>query len=162
ASSPQRHGEQVAGSPLSITVEENIAVTVLLFTLVVWIGSFAAGLLGALTGLGGGVVIVPLLVLAVGVYLHYAVGASLVSVIATSAGAAAAYVREGYSNVRLAMFLELATTLGAVAGAYVAVFVPGGAVAVVFGVVLLVSAYLASQPHNGSTEEEKPDPLAQA
>ena len=86
------------------------------FTLFVGLGGLAAGFLGALTGLGGGVVIVPLLTLAFGVDIHYAIGASLVSVIATSSGAAAAYVREGYSNVRVGMFLEIATTVGALTG----------------------------------------------
>src|ERR1700676_882610 len=83
----------------------------------VFAGSVAAGFLGSLTGLGGGVVIVPLLTLVFGVDLRYAIGASLVSVIATSSGAAAAYVREGYSNVRVGMFLEIATCLGALVGA---------------------------------------------
>ena len=84
------------------------------FTLVVALGSFLAGMLGSLTGLGGGVVIVPLLTLVFGVDIRYAIGASLVSVIATSSGAAAAYLREGYSNMRVGMFLEIATTIGAV------------------------------------------------
>ena len=88
----------------------------LAFSLVVALGSFVAGFLGSLTGLGGGVVIVPLLTLLFGVDMRYAIGASLVSVIATSSGAAAAYLREGYSNMRVGMFLELATTLGAVCG----------------------------------------------
>src|SRR5579883_2304927 len=109
---------------------------VLEFTLLIWLGAVAAGFLGALTGLGGGVVIVPLLTLVFGVDLRYAIGASLVSVIATSSGAAAAYVREGYSNIRIGMFLEVATTFGAVAGAFLAARVPTGAVAVVFGLVL--------------------------
>jgi uncharacterized membrane protein YfcA len=134
--------------------------TVLEFTAVVGFGSLAAGFLGALTGLGGGVVIVPLLVLVLGVDLHYAVGASLVAVIATSSGAAAAYVREGYSNIRIGMFLEIATTLGAVAGAYVALVVSGSSVAVVFGVVLLVSAYLSLRPRKGRADDGQPDPLA--
>ncbi|MEI9968369.1 MAG: sulfite exporter TauE/SafE family protein [Terracidiphilus sp.] len=82
------------------------------FTGAVWILSFLAGFLGALTGLGGGVVVVPALTLALGVNIKYAIGASLVSVIATSSGAAAAYVREGYSNIRIGMFLEIATTPG--------------------------------------------------
>jgi uncharacterized protein len=88
-------------------------VTVLTFTLLVCGASILAGLLGALTGPGGGVVIVPLLTFAFGVDIRYAIGASLVSVIATSSGAAAAYVREGYSTVRTGMVLEIATTLGA-------------------------------------------------
>ena len=79
---------------------------VLQLTLVVWSASVGAGFLGALTGLGGGVVIVPLLTLAFGVDIRYAIGASLVSVIATSSGAAAAYVKEGYANLRIGMFLR--------------------------------------------------------
>ncbi|MFZ0882560.1 MAG: TSUP family transporter, partial [Candidatus Acidiferrales bacterium] len=90
------------------------------FSLVVALGSFVAGFLGSLTGLGGGVVIVPLLTLVFGVDMRYAIGASLVSVIATSSGAAAAYLREGYSNMRVGMFLEIATTVGAICGAVLA------------------------------------------
>jgi uncharacterized membrane protein YfcA len=135
-------------------------VSILEFTLLVLVGSLAAGFLGALTGLGGGVVLVPLLALVFGVDLRYAIGASLVSVIATSSGAAAAYVKEGYSNIRIGMFLEIATTIGALAGAYLAIIVPAGAVAVVFGVVLLISAYLSSQPRPEHIAEGQPDPLA--
>ena len=90
------------------------------FTFVVGVSSLCAGFIGSLTGLGGGVIITPLLTLALGVDIRYAIGASLVSVIATSSGAAAAYVREGFSNIRIGMFLEIATTLGAVAGAVLA------------------------------------------
>src|SRR5689334_15897529 len=129
------------------------------FTALVGAGSLAAGLLGALTGLGGGVVLVPLLVLGFGVDLRYAVGASLVSVIATSSGAAASYVREGYSNVRIAMLLEVATTLGALAGAALAAVVPGSAVAVIFGLVLLASAFPAGHPQDPPTDLP-PGPLA--
>ncbi|MGA8937535.1 MAG: TSUP family transporter, partial [Acidobacteriaceae bacterium] len=92
--------------------------SVLVFSFLLFITSFAAGLLGALTGLGGGVVIVPVLALLFGVDIRYAIGASIVSVIATSSGAAVAYVREGLSNIRIGMFLEVATTVGAVLGAY--------------------------------------------
>src|ERR1700676_2083588 len=106
--------------------------------LTLWVaaGSFAAGLLGSLTGLGGGVVIVPLLALGFGIDLRYAIGASLVSVIAPSSGAAAAYVKEGYSNIRIGMLLEIATTLGALAGAYLAVLsiIPLSAICIIFGV----------------------------
>jgi len=103
-------------------------------------GSLVAGFLGALTGLGGGVVIIPLMTLALGIDIRYAVGASLISVIATSSGAAAAYVREGFTNIRIGMFLEVATTLGAVAGAVVAGHVSTGVLAVIFGLVLFSSA----------------------
>lgn len=117
--------------------------TVLVFTWLVFAGSFAAGLLGSLTGLGGGVVLIPLLTLGFHVDLRYAIGASLISVIATSSGAAAAYVREGYSNVRIGMFLEVATTSGALFGAYLAARVPTRALAILFGLVLIYSAWLS-------------------
>jgi uncharacterized membrane protein YfcA len=117
-------------------------VNVLDFTVVVFGGSLFAGFLGSLTGLGGGVVIVPLLTVALGVDVHYAIGASLVSVIATSSGSAAAYLKEGFTNMRVGIFLEVATTSGAIIGASVATILPGPAIEVVFGVVLLVSVYL--------------------
>src|SRR5215467_713615 len=113
---------------------------VLEFTVLVWIGSLLAGFLGALTGLGGGVVLVPFLTLLFHVDIRYAIGASLVSVIATSSGAAAAYVKEGYSNMRVGMFLEVATSIGAVCGAYLATRIPTAAIATIFGLVLLYSA----------------------
>ena len=98
--------------------------TILTFSAVVALASLVAGFLGALTGLGGGVVIVPLLTLVFGVDIRYAIGASLVSVIATSSGAAAAYVKEGYTNLRVGMLLEIATTIGALVGASLATVVP--------------------------------------
>src|SRR5678810_984111 len=98
--------------------------TVLTLALFVVAGSFGAGLLGALTGLGGGIVVVPMLTLLFHVDLRYAVGASLVSVIATSSGAAAAYVREGFTNVRVGVLLEVATTTGALLGAALAGITP--------------------------------------
>jgi uncharacterized membrane protein YfcA len=135
-------------------------VTILLFTILVWFGSFAAGFLGALTGLGGGVVIVPLLVLVFGVHIHYAAGASLISVIATSSGAAAAYVKEGYSNIRVGMLLEIATTLGAIGGAFLVGLVSAGTVAVIFGLVLLYSAYVSFRQHADAPTDAPADPLA--
>ncbi len=116
------------------------------FSGLVFTGSLAAGFLGALTGLGGGVVIVPLLTLAFGVDIRYAIGASLISVIATSSGAASAYVKEGYTNIRLGMLLEVATTLGALLGAFLITLISPRAVGVVFGVVLILSAYLSMRP----------------
>jgi len=111
-----------------------------LMTLLIGLGSFGAGLLGALTGLGGGIVIVPLLTIAFGVDLRYAVGASLVSVIATSSGAAAAYVKEGYTNIRVGMLLEVATTIGALLGAYLTAYIPARVLAIVFAIVLIATA----------------------
>ena len=131
-------------------------------TLLVWAGSLVAGFLGALTGLGGGVVIVPLLSLAFGVDIRYAIGASLVSVIATSSGAAAAYVREGFTNLRIGMFLEIATTLGALAGAFLATRLSTSVVAIVFGVVLAGSALLSSRPRSKVETRPSPSPFGNA
>ena len=124
-------------------------------TIFVFLGSVAAGFLGSLTGLGGGVVIVPLLTLAFHVDIRYAIGASLVSVIATSSGAAAAYVREGYSNIRVGMFLEIATTIGAISGALVAIHLPLRVIAIIFGLVLLYSAYISYRPPTQEHHSEK-------
>jgi len=124
--------------------------TALTFTLVVWTAATIAGFLGALTGLGGGVVVVPVLALALGVDIKYAIGASLVSVIATSSGAAAAYVKEGFSNIRIGMLLEIATTVGAVLGAYLAAYSSTHVIAIIFGLVLLHSAYQSLV--NGATD----------
>jgi uncharacterized protein len=135
-------------------------VTILAFTLIVGVVSVLAGLLGALTGLGGGVVIVPLLTLGFGVDIRYAIGASLVSVIATSSGAAAAYVKEGYSNVRIGMVLEVATTLGALGGAALATHLPTRVIAVVFGIALLVSAWLSLRPRQEPVGSRVIDPVA--
>ena len=136
--------------------------TVLHFTIFIALGSFLAGSLGALTGLGGGVVIVPLLALVFHVDMRYAIGASLVSVIATSSGAAAAYVREGFSNMRIGMFLEIATTVGAIAGAFIATRVSTSTIAIVFGFVLLYSAYLSVRSQPPHPVEDKQDPVAMA
>lgn len=131
----------------------------LLFTLLVFAGSIAAGLLGALTGLGGGVVLVPLLTVVFHVDIRYAIGASLISVIATSSGSAAAYVREGFSSVRIGMFLEIATTIGAVFGAFLATRMSTRALAIIFGVVLLYSAWLSwrqSRCHKAESGSSSP------
>ncbi|HEX4138530.1 MAG TPA: sulfite exporter TauE/SafE family protein [Bryobacteraceae bacterium] len=122
-----------------------------LFSAAVFGGSFVAGFVGSLTGLGGGVVIVPLLTIAFGVNMRYAIGASLVSVIATSSGAAAAYVREGFSNVRIGMLLEIATSLGALIGAAVAAFVPTAGLAILLGVVLLGSVFAPAHKEDTKT-----------
>lgn len=134
--------------------------SVLLFTSVLGLAAFVAGLTGALTGLGGGVVLVPLLVIVFGVDIRYAIGASLVSVIATSSGAAAAYVKEGYSNIRVGMVLEIATTLGALSGTTLATFVPASGLAIVFGLVLLYSAYESMLRTGRILPEVGPDRLA--
>jgi len=123
-------------------------------------GSAGAGFLGSLTGLGGGVVIIPLLTVGLGVDIRYAIGASLVSVIATSSGAAAAYVREGFTNIRIGMFLEVATTLGALGGAVIALHVGPSVIAVIFGLVLMYSAYSTFRAPAGDAPDVPPDALA--
>jgi uncharacterized membrane protein YfcA len=131
------------------------------FSGLVFATSVLAGLLGALTGLGGGVVIVPVLVLLFKVDIRYAIGASLVSVIATSSGAAAAYVREGLSNIRIGMFLEVATTLGALLGAYLTAKVSTHWIAIIFGLALLYSAYSSYRQKGEHPSGAKPNALAE-
>ncbi|RKH39329.1 sulfite exporter TauE/SafE family protein [Corallococcus sp. AB050B] len=110
------------------------------FVAIVLCVSIGAGLLGSLLGLGGGLILIPVLTLVLKVDIRYAVGASIVSVIATSSGAAAAYVRDGLANMRVAMFLELATVAGAVSGAMLAGMVGGRALYFLFGAVMAYSA----------------------
>ena len=134
--------------------------TILALAAVVALGSFCAGLLGALTGLGGGIVVVPLLTVLLHVDFRYAIGASLVSVIATSSGAAAAYVREGYSNIRVGIFLEVATTVGALVGAGIAGVIPTSALGILFGIMLLYSAYRMFRSSDDHPPSTTPDALA--
>jgi uncharacterized membrane protein YfcA len=130
------------------------------FTPLVFLISAVAGGLGALTGLGGGVIVTPALTLLLGVDLRYAIGASLVSVIATSSGAAAAFVREGYSNIRVGMFLEIATTLGALLGAFLSSRTPASVLAIIFGLVLLHAAWQSSRSRPRDHKDDTADPLA--
>ncbi|MHB8246531.1 MAG: sulfite exporter TauE/SafE family protein [Acidimicrobiales bacterium] len=111
------------------------------FVLILFLISLLAGALGSLVGLGGGVVVVPVLTLIFHVDIRMAIGASLVSVIATSSGAGAAYVRERMTNLRAGMFLEIATTTGAVTGAYLAAFLPARFLFALFGVILAYSGF---------------------
>src|SRR5437763_1436351 len=106
----------------------------------IFVGSLLAGVLGSLVGLGGGVLIVPMLTLLFGFPISFAIGASIISVIATSSGAAAAYVRDHLTNMRVGMFLELATTTGAISGAFLAGLLAPTVLSVIFGGILLISA----------------------
>lgn len=132
--------------------------TPLLFVIVVAAMSFIAGMLGSLLGLGGGMIVVPALTLLLGIDIRLAIGASIISVIATSSGAAAAYVRDHLANLRVAMFLELGTTAGAITGAWVAGILHPRWLFVLFGAILGYSALamLRSRPrvatqHHGQT-----------
>ncbi|GAB6010486.1 sulfite exporter TauE/SafE family protein [Viscerimonas tarda] len=137
-----------------------------LFTTLLFLGAIAAGFVGSLTGLGGGVIIIPLLTLGFGVDMRYAIGAALVTSIGTSSGAAAAYIKKGITNVRIGMFLEIATTVGAVIGAIIAIYLDKNYIAIVFGCVLIFSAFrnvanlrkkeqLTGSPKTGSKLAEK-------
>jgi len=127
--------------------------TIFTFTLILLLGAYLAGLAGSLTGLGGGVVIIPLLTLFFHVDIRYAIGAALVASIATSSGSASAYVKEGITNVRLGMFLEIATTAGAVIGAILAIYTPVNIVAILFGVMLIFSAAMTLRKKNEAALE---------
>jgi uncharacterized protein len=131
------------------------------FAALVACASVAAGLIGALTGLGGGVILVPVLTLVFGVNLRYAVGASLISVIATSSGAASSYVKEGYANMRIGILMEVATTLGAIGGATLASRVSTGTIAIVFGVVLLYATFQSARQEPHVAPSTTPDRLGE-
>lgn len=105
-------------------------------------------------------IVTPALTLLLGVDLRYAIGASLVALIATSSGAAATYVRDGLTNIRIGMFLELATTVGAICGAMLAGVIPTSTLAIVFGAVLLYSAWQAGTVRRERTKVFSPTPFA--
>lgn len=141
-----------------------------LFVILVLASSMLAGLVGSLTGLGGGVILTPLLVIAFGIDMRYAIGASLVAVVATSSGAAAAYVRDGFTNVRVAMVLEVATVAGAIVGALLAGYLPVSVISLVLGLVMLwtaISTLIQAKkstpvvPNQATSPDTSPsDPLA--
>lgn len=132
----------------------------LLFTLFAFAISFVAGLFGSLVGVGGGIIVVPALTLIFGVEIHYAIGASIVSVIATSNGAAASYVKRGIANLRVAMVLEVATAAGAIAGAFLAGMAPARVLFILFGIVLLYVAWSMQRKRSNAGHEVPADPLA--
>lgn len=119
-----------------------------IFSLILFVGACLAGLIGALTGLGGGVIVIPLLTLGLGVDMRYAIGAALVTSIASSSGAAAAYIKEGITNVRIGMFLEMATTTGAVVGAIIAMYLSKDVIAIIYSLFLFFTVYRTSRAQN--------------
>jgi uncharacterized membrane protein YfcA len=131
------------------------------FVALLFVTAVLAGGVGAVLGLGGGILLVPLLTMFFGVNLHYAMGASLVSVIATSSGAAAAYLRRGMSNIRIGLFLVMATTGGAVVGATLTGIMPTRALQLILGLALGYSAYTTIRMLNIELPPDLPvDPLA--
>lgn len=136
--------------------------TVLTFSVLLFFFAILAGLLGALTGLGGGIVVIPVLVLLFHINLHYAMGAALISVIATSSGATAAYLREGYTNLRAGLFLETSAVTGAILGAYLISYIPVKVIAVIFSLVLFFSAYLTIKQKEEAEPEKTSHPWSLA
>ncbi len=112
---------------------------VLLFILIMFLVSIAAGALGSVVGIGGGLIVIPILTIFLGVDIHFAIGASIVSIIATSSGAAATYVKDKITNLRIGMFLETGTTIGAIVGAAIAAYLSAMILEAIFGTILIVS-----------------------
>jgi len=129
-----------------------------LFLIVLFVISVAAGFLGSLLGLGGGMIVIPVLTLLFGVDIRFAFGASIVSIIATSCGAAAAYVREGITNIRVGMFLEIATTTGAVVGVTLLAIARTPVLYIIFGIVLLLAFVHTLRRRGGPSAEPAPKP----
>src|SRR5437588_7376852 len=128
---------------------------------IVLLAAIVAGVLGSLLGLGGGIIVIPVLTIFLGVDIRLAIGASVVSVIATSSGAAAAYVRDHLSNIRVGMFLELATTTGALTGAFLAGVLAGRFLYLIFALVLGYSALaMFRKRHDESGVSFQPDELS--
>jgi hypothetical protein len=134
--------------------------TPLLFVGIVVVVAFVAGFLGALLGLGGGLIVVPVLTLLLHVDIRLAIGASIISVIATSSGAAAAYVKERLANIRVAMFLELGTASGAIVGAYLAGLVHPRGLYILFGAMLGYSAVAMLRGIHAAALDQPPGALA--
>jgi len=134
--------------------------TILTFTLFVLIVAYFAGLLGSLTGLGGGFVLIPVLVLGFDINIHYAMGASLIAVIANSSGAAMSYLKNGFMNLRVGMLLESGAVIGALCGALLVKIIPPSYIAVLFGCILLFSSYLTWRRHEDIISAEPSHPWA--
>ena len=131
-----------------------------MLTIIIGTVSIGAGLLGSLTGLGGGIIIIPLLTLALGMDIHYAIGASLISVIATSSGSAIAHTKEKFANIRAGMFLEIAATTGALLGTVITAYIAPKWVAVIFGIVLIHSAFMTITKKTKQIINSSPNTLA--
>jgi uncharacterized protein len=130
------------------------------FTLLVLGISYVAGLLGSLVGVGGGIIVVPALTLLLGISIQKAIAASIISVIATSSGAAASYVSERIANMRLGMLLEVATVIGALTGAFLADYISGRGLFLTFALVLFYTIWSMVKPKGKRSAESVPDSMA--
>ncbi|GBG94290.1 permease [Ligilactobacillus salitolerans] len=104
------------------------------------VGLFA-GIFGAVFGIGGGMIVTPVMTIGLGLDIKYAIGASVIAVIATSSGASIAYLKDDMLNLRVAMFLEIATTIGAIFGAILTGVLPAKILYVLFGLLLIFSSW---------------------
>lgn len=145
------------GQTLSGQTCRGSSVPPLEFFSITFVCAIAAGVLGALLGLGGGIIMVPVLTLLLGVDIHYAIGASIVSVIATSSGAASTYVRNRIANLRVGLFLSIATTTGAITGAYVGGLISGWALYVIFGLILAYSGVMMFRKRRAELPTDVPE-----
>ncbi|SMG44128.1 sulfite exporter TauE/SafE family protein [Paenibacillus aquistagni] len=132
------------------------------FTVLILCIAILAGIVGAILGLGGGIIVTPALTLLFGLDIKYAIGSSIISVIATSSGAAIAYLRDHLTNIRVAMFLELGTTLGAITGAFVGGLLSAKALYIIFGLLLLYSSlHMLKKVNTELPQDVKPHPMAE-
>lgn len=143
-------------------MKDFLAIHPLAFELLLTTIALGAGFLGSLLGVGGGFILTPFFTLVLGIDIRYAIGASLIAVIATSSGSAAAYVRDRYTNIRVAILLEIATTFGAISGAFLSSRIPTRSLYVLFSFILLWSAYAMLRRRESPSEEASvpADPLA--
>src|SRR5213594_1164393 len=140
---PSPHPDNLLNSTHSLGLVANCLIVVgPSEVVVILLVSVVAGFIGAMFGLGGGILIIPFLTLVEGVPVPLAVGASIVSVVATSSSSAATYVQDHLTNLRLGMFLEIGTVAGAITGAFVAVFLPASALFILFGLILLYATII--------------------
>ena len=136
--------------------------TILVFSGLLLVLSFFAGILGSITGLGGGAVLIPALVLLFHINIYYAMGASMIAVIATSSGATSVYLRHGFTNLRIGMLLEVGAVSGAILGALLVKYIPTSILAILLGSVLLISAYFVLKRHEDQDQALSSHPWAQA
>lgn len=125
-----------------------------MYSLEILLISILAGIVGSVLGLGGGIIVTPALTLLFGVSIEHAIGASIISVIATSSGSAIAYIRDRITNLRVGMFLEIATTVGAITGAFIGGLIAPNLLYIIFGLLLVYSAVNMIKRKKGGHQEQ--------